>query len=181
MFYSMKVGKCPSTTGEVYSHLGNSFGEFLKQDPTCATGNIFNAKKKPLRSPAEFNFDSHGTFQQYFTVDEETDWQFDDGIKQDKPRTFQGSFILLSDQNPVDLLHFCRVDVRKQLKGNGSISIKEIQELRTVKGLILMGVHGTTFGPSVTHDLRLHLSRTELALLNRKKMYDEDGIGHFDS
>jgi hypothetical protein len=183
MFYSMKVGKCPSTTGEVYSRLGNSFGEFLKQDPTCAIGNIFNAKKKPLRSPADFNFNSHGTFQQYFTVDEETDWQFNDGIKQDKPRTFQGSFILLSDQNSVDLLRFCRVDVRKQLKGNGSIGIKEIQELRTVKGLILMGVgvHGTTFGPSVAHDLHLHLSRAELALLDCKKMYDEDGIGHFDS
>ncbi len=91
MYYSMKVGKCPSTTGEVYSRLGNAFGILHKEDPTCAIGNIKNAKKTPLRSPAEFNFDSHGKFQQYFTVDEETDWQFDDGIKQDKPRTFQGS------------------------------------------------------------------------------------------
>jgi hypothetical protein len=85
LYYSMKVGKCTSTTGEVYGRLGNSFGVFLKQDPTCAIGNIYNAKKEPLRSPADFNFNSHCTFQQYFTVDEETDLRFDDGIKQDKP------------------------------------------------------------------------------------------------
>ena len=181
MYYSMKVGKCSSTTGEVYSRLANAFAILHKEDPTCAIGNIFNAKKTPLRSPAEFNFDSHGKFQQHFTVDEETDWQFDDGIKQDKPRTFQGSFILMSDRNPRELLSYCRVDLRKQLKGNGSIGIKEIQELRTVKGLILMGVHGTTFGPAVANDLRLYLGRAEQSLLEQKRAYDEDGMGHFDS
>jgi hypothetical protein len=95
--------------------------------------------------------------------------------------SLQGSFILLSDQNPAELLRFCRVDLRKQVKGNGSIGIKEIQELRTVKGFILMGVHGSTYGPAVAHDLRLYLIKAEEALLFRKKMYDKEGIGHFDS
>jgi hypothetical protein len=84
LYYSFKVGKCSSTTGEVYSRLGNSFGVFHKEDSTCAVRNICDPNKEPpLRSPAEFNFSTHGTFQQYFTVDDEVDWQFDDGIKQD--------------------------------------------------------------------------------------------------
>lgn len=153
LYYSFKVDKCPSTTGKVYSHIENSFAIFLREDPTCAIANIYNTNQEPLRSPAEFNFASHGTFQEYFTVDEETDWQFDDGIKANKPRSFLGSFILLSNLNTVDLLKFCRVDLHKQCKGNGSIGIKEIQELHTVKGFILMGVHGSTYAPEVATQL----------------------------
>lgn len=181
LYYSFKVGKCNSTTGEVYSRLGNTFGVFHKEDPTCAVRNISDSSKEPLRSPAEFNFSTHGTFQQYFTVDDEVDWQFDDGIKQDKPRTFVGSFILMSDLDPEELVRRCRVDLRKACKGNGSVGIKEIQELRTIKGLILMGVHGNTFAPAVASDLRNHLIKAEESLLFRKKLYEEEGIGHFDA
>jgi hypothetical protein len=114
-------------------------------------------------------------------VDEETDWQFDDGIKADKPRSFQGSFILLSDMDPVDLIKFCRVDLRKQCKGNGSIGIKAIQELHTVNGSILMGVHGSTYAPEPARTFRHHLIKAEKAMLDRKKLYEEEGIGSFDS
>jgi hypothetical protein len=161
--------------------LGNSFGVFHKEDPTCAVRHISDPNKEPLRSPAEFNFSTHGTFQQYFTVDDEVDWQFDDGIKQDKPRTFVGSFILMTDLDPDELVRRCRVDLRKACKGNGSVGIKEIQELRTVKGLILMGVHGSTFAPAIASDLRNHLIKAEESLLYRKKLYEEEGIGHFDA
>lgn len=181
VYYSLKVGKCASTTGEVYSRLGGGFGILLREDSTCAIANFHDRKKKPLRSAAEFNFTSHGTFQQYFTVDEETDWQFDDGIKADKPRSFLGSFILLSDVDPVDLFKFTRVDLRKQLKGNGSMGIKEIQQLHTVKGFVLMGVHGSTYAPEVAHKFRHYLIKAEEAMLYRKKLYEEEGLGKFDS
>jgi hypothetical protein len=44
-----------------------------------------------------------------------------------------------------------------------------------------MGVHGSTFAPEVAGTFRNHLIKAEEAMLDRKKLYEEEGIGSFDS
>lgn len=60
----------------------------------------------------------------------------------DRPRSFKGSFILLSDMPPEEILKYTRVDLRLVFKGG--IEIKALQELHTNLDLILLGVHGNT-------------------------------------
>jgi hypothetical protein len=125
--YSMKVGPCKSTRGEVYGRLGKAFVIMQKQDPTCAIGDIFNAKSTPLRTPGAFpQVGDHGKFCRHFTVDGEYDWQWDDGIKGNQVRSFIGSFILLSDKDPKDIFKWARVDLRGT---QGEYEIKPMQEL----------------------------------------------------
>ena len=59
LYYSFKVGKCNSTTGEVYSRLGNSFGVFHKEDPTCAVRHISDPNKEPLRRVLQSSISPH--------------------------------------------------------------------------------------------------------------------------
>jgi hypothetical protein len=170
--YSMKVGPCKSTRGEVYGRLGKAFVIMQKQDPTCAVGNIFNAKSTPLRTPGAFpQVGDHGKFCRHFTVDGEYDWQWDDGIKGNQVRSFFGSFILLSDKDPKDIFKWARVDLRGT---QGEYEIKLMQELYTTLGYVILGVHANAHGPNVVWDFRRQLTLAELDLLERKVAYEND-------
>jgi hypothetical protein len=170
--YNMKIGPCKSTRGEVYGRLSKAFVILQKQDPTCAIGDIYNAKSTPLRTPGSFpQVGDHGKFCRHFTVDGEYEWQWDDGIKGNQMRTFVGSYILLSDKDPVDIFKWARVDLRGT---QGEYEIKPMQELYTMLGYVFLGVHANAHGPNVVWDFRRQLVLAELELLEAKVAYEND-------
>ena len=137
-----------------------------------------NEKKKPIRSPGEFPKDGeHGRYQRHFTQDGELEWSWDNNITDKNPRSFNGSFILLSDKNPTELFNYCRVDLRNQVKG--VYKLKPIQELYTVTGQVILGMHANCDPGAVTHDFRSKLTKVEQELLERKKEYEEGAVGGF--
>lgn len=176
--YKIKVGACKSTCTEVYSRLSEILRVIQLFEPDCAIGDLRNAKAASLRSPAEFKFSMHGAFQRHFSVDNETDWQWDDNITEKNPRNFAGSFILLSDKTAKEILEYCRVDLRRHVGGH--VGIKSIQELYTSLGYVVLGVHANSYSPSVAFDLRRHLMKAEESLLDRKHLFEKDGLGFFE-
>jgi hypothetical protein len=161
----------------MYSGQSTALCIFQDYDPECAIGDHVNAKAEPLRSLAEFKFKTHGPYMRHYKLDWEQDWQWD-SIKGDKPRSFNGSFILLLDKPPQDILKYTRVDLRNSFKG--TITIKEMQELDTVTDLIVLGVHGNTNSASVASLLHMGLAKAETDLLFRKALYEEEGKGPQD-
>lgn len=169
-----RLGPVSSTKQEVYSRLGKALAVLLNYDPECAFGCVVNAKAPPLRSAAELKFKFHGDFKRYFTVHDETIWQWDDNIQKDRPRSFAGSLILLSDKLPADIFEFCGVDLRCEMKG--SMEPKKIQDVKTETKLVLFGVHANAHAASVAADLQKHLKRAELDLLDNKQLYEKEQI-----
>ena len=130
---------------------------------------------EPIRSPAEFaTWKTHINWIRHFTLDYETEWQWQ-AVKGDKPRNFNGAFILLSDKNPEEILQYTRVDLSRAFKG--SVEIKKMQELHTNVDLIVLGIHGNTYTEAVAHDFRVGLAKAEADLLSRKQSFEEAGEG----
>jgi hypothetical protein len=126
MEYKTRVGKRSNVTSEMYSCQAAVLRVFQEHDSECAIGDHINAKAEPLLSPGEFKFKSHAPYMHHYKLDYEPDWQWD-AIKGDKPHNFNGSFILLSDKPPQEILSFTRVDLRNNFQG--SINIKESKNL----------------------------------------------------
>eukprot|EP00956_Cyclotella_meneghiniana_P013587 scaffold19721_cov38-Cyclotella_meneghiniana.AAC.5 len=172
IFWTMKVGKVPNTCAEVYKRHTDAFRILQQCDPVCAIADHMNEKSKPLRSPGDFPkpaIGEHGRYQRYFTLDNEKDWSFNNEIKANAPRTFVGTFILLSDKDPHDLFNFCRVDLQNGV--NGTYKVKPIQELRTMIGVIVLGVHANTWAESVAYHFRETLREAEGQLFEMRKEY----------
>jgi hypothetical protein len=146
---------------------------FQFHDKECAFGDISNAKSAPICSPAEFaTLKTHVNFIRHFTLDYETDWQWRP-VKGDKPRNFNGAFILLSDKTAEEILQYVRVDLQRTFKG--MVQIKQMQELHTSVDLVVLGMHGNTYTEAVAHDFCLGLAKAEADLLARKKLFEEEG------
>jgi hypothetical protein len=64
-----------------------------------------------------------------------------------------------------------RVDLRNNFQG--SINIKEMQELDTMTDLILLGVHGNTNSVAVAEILHMGLAKAERDLLFRKALLED--------
>jgi hypothetical protein len=105
MEYKTRVVKCSNMTSEMYSRQAAVLRVFQEHDPECAIGDHINAKADPLRLPGEFKFKSHAPYMRQYKLDYEPNWQWD-AIKGNKPRKFNGSFILLSDKPPREILSF---------------------------------------------------------------------------
>jgi hypothetical protein len=176
--YVLRVGAVKSTCGEVYKRVADAFAVLQQYDPTVAIQDADNPKADPIRSLGEWpKVGQHGRWQRFFKTDGELKWTWDDNIKADKPRTFVGNFILLSDKDPEEIFNYCRVDLRTTVKGE--FSIKEIQELHTTIGFCLLGVHANVDGPNVIHDLRKYLIQTEKDLFEEVREWKEED-GFFD-
>jgi hypothetical protein len=159
----------------MYQRMAGVLGTAQTFDSECAIGDHVNAKAEPIRSPGEFNWKTHVPWQRHFVLDWEPDWQWDK-VSGDRPRGFKGVFILLSDKPPEEILKYTRVDLRSVFKG--TVEIKALQELHTNLDLILLGVHANTNSEEVAKELRNGLRKTELDVINRKKLFDseEEGI-----
>ena len=168
--FSMKVGKCKSTCGEVYGRHKQALSVLQTCDPECSIADHVNMKVKPIRSPGEFPKEGeHGRYQRHFTLNNEVDWSWDDTITDKNPRSFHGSFILLSDKEPGELFRYSRVDLRNQVKGE--YKIKPIQELYTNMSHVILGMHGNCDSANVANDFRNMLTNAERDLFERKREY----------
>jgi hypothetical protein len=98
-------------------------------------------------------------------MDSDPKWQWDK-VTGDKPRTFSGSFILLSDKLAQKIMDFVRVDMRTAFQG--IIRIKQMQELHTSMDFILLGVHANTNSEAVAKELRKGMAIAEGDALARK-------------
>lgn len=172
--WKTRVYKCNKPTTEMYSRMGNMHRVLATYDPECAIGDHMNAKAEPIRSAGEYIWTTHVPFKRHFVLEHEPVWQWDK-VTGDKPRNFAGSFILLSDKPAQEILDFVRVDLRDAFQG--SIKIKDMQELHTSVDLILFGVHANTNVEAVAAELRKGLAIAEGDALARKKIFDEEGLG----
>ena len=170
IFWTMKVSKTPNTCAVVYKRHADMFKILQACDPTCAIADHMNEKSKPLRSPGEFPkpgvIGEHAKYQRFFTLDNEQEWSFDNKIKANQPRSMAGSFILLSDKDPHDIFKFSRVDLNNGVEA--LYRVKPLQELYTVVGMALMGVHGNCWTDAVTLAFRNTLREAETDLFQMK-------------
>eukprot|EP00956_Cyclotella_meneghiniana_P008014 scaffold10676_cov49-Cyclotella_meneghiniana.AAC.5 len=174
--FDTKLTKCNKPCDVMYGRMADVLRVFQEYDPECAIGDHLNSKAEPIRSPAEYNWKSHTTYQRHYTLDWEPEWQWDK--IGDKGRAFKGAFILLSDKPAEEILRFCRVDLRAAFKG--SIAIKEMQVLHTNLDLILLGVHANTNTESIAHSLREGLKKAEEEVFRRKELYELVGAGRYE-
>eukprot|EP00956_Cyclotella_meneghiniana_P022760 scaffold43409_cov41-Cyclotella_meneghiniana.AAC.9 len=174
--FDTKLGKCNKPCDVMYGRMADVLRVFQEYDPECAIGDHLNSKAEPIRSPAEYNWKSHTTFQRHYTLDWEPDWQWDK--IGDKGRAFKGAFILLSDKPAEEILRFCRVDLRAAFKG--SIIIKEMQVLHTNLDLILLGVHANTYTETIAYSFREGLRKAEEEVFHRKELYELVGAGRYE-
>jgi hypothetical protein len=107
-------------------------------------------------------------------LDYEPEWQWD-AIKGNKPHNFNGSFTLLFDKPPQEILKYTRVDLQNNFQG--MITIKEMQELDTMTDLIILGLHGNTNTSSMAELLHMGLAKAETDLLFRKALFKDEGKG----
>jgi hypothetical protein len=178
MTFSTRVGQCNDVPKEMYGRVSQILTAFQFHDKECAFGDISKAKSAPIRSPAEFaTWKTHVNFIRHFTLDYETDWQWQP-VKGDKPRNFNSAFILLSDKTAEEILQYVRVDLQRTFKG--MVQIKQMQELHTSVDLVVLGMHGNTCTEAVAHDFRVGLAKAEADLLARKKLFEEEGAGVSD-
>ena len=177
--WTMRLGQCRSTCAEVYSRHKKAFTIMQTYDATCSIADHMNPKSSPLRSPGDFPSENeHGRYQRFFTLDNEQDWSWDNNITNSNPRNFAGSFILLSDKEPVELFRFIRVDLRNQVQG--VYEIKAIQELYTVLSQVSLGVHANCDPELVANELRLKLIKVEADILDRKKNWLTTSLGFYE-
>lgn len=172
--YKTRVFKCNKPTTEMYSRMANVHRIFQTIDPECAIGDHMNAKAEPIRSPGEYTWSSHATWMRHFVVDDEKEWHWDK-VSGDKPRNFAGSFILLSDKPAQEIMNFVRVDMRNAFQG--IIRIKQMQEMHTTMDYILLGVHANTHTEVIANDLRKGMAQAEEDALERKQLFDTEGLG----
>lgn len=71
------------------------------------------------------------------------------------------------------------MDLHNQVKG--VYKIKPIQELYTLTGQVILGMHANCNPGAVTHDFRTKLERVEKELGERKKEYYETSGGFWES
>jgi hypothetical protein len=177
--FNLRVGAVKSTCGEVYKRVGDAYAILQKYDPMLAIQDNENPKAEPIRSLGEWPVvGQHGRWQRFFTLDNELDWSWDNNIKADKPRTFVGSFTILSDNDPEEMFRYCRVDLRTTV--NGVFEIKHLQELHTTISFCILGVHANVDGPTVVNDLRKHLIKAEKEIFEEINEWRK-GDGFFDS
>ena len=176
IYFDTKLGKCNKPCDVMYGRMAEVLRVFQEYDPECAIGDHMNSKAEPIRSPAEYNWKSHTTYQRHYTLDWEPDWQWDK--IGDKGRAFKGAFILLSDKPAEEILRFCRVDLRAAFKG--TITIKEMQVLHTNLDLILLGVHANTHTETIAHSFREGLRKAEEEVFRRKELYELVGAGRYE-
>jgi hypothetical protein len=178
MTFDTRVGQCSDVPKEMYGRMSHILTAFQFHDKDCAFGDNSNAKSAPIRSPAKFaTRKTHVHFLHHFTLDYDTDWEWQP-VKGEKPRNFKGAFILLSDKTAEEILQYVRVDLQRTFKG--TVQIKQMQELHTSVGLIVLSMHGNTHSDSVAHDFRVGLAKAEADLLARKKLFEEEGAGVSD-
>lgn len=162
----------------VYKPLSEMFAILQSYDAEAAIQDHVNTKSAPLCSLGEWpKVGEHGRWQRCFMQDNKLEWLWDNNIKPDNPHLFFGSFTLPTDKDPVQMFHYCRVDLRTSMKG--VFEIKHLQDLHTTCGNCLLGIHANVYGPSVVYDLRKHLIAEENSVFDDIKEY-EKGDGFFD-
>lgn len=176
--YDTRVGKCNDVPKEMYKRMATVLTTCQSFDHECAFGDVLNAKAEPIRSAGDLNWKSHVKWPRYFVLDFEPEWQWDN-ITGKNPRVFRGAFLLLSDKPASDILRACRVDLRNLSKV--TIEVKQMQELHTSLDLILLGVHGNVNTEEIAKDFRSGLMKTELDVINRKKLFDTEKEGFKES
>ena len=177
--FQMRLGQCRSTCAEVYSRHKKMFTILQTYDASCTIQDHMNAKAPSLRSPGDFPSENeHGRYQRYFTLDGEQDWLWDNNITNSNPRNFIGSFILLSDKNPVEMFRYVRVDLRNQVQA--VYEIKSIQELYTILSQVSLGVHANCDPDQVANDFREKLMKVETDIFERKKNWQETNLGFYE-